>query len=72
MTTEHMHDLREDARWDRAHARWHDPATDTYDPHPDDYRAAPRRPRCGGCDDPWCVTCHYRRTDSQQTQGDSR
>lgn len=44
----------------------------TYDPHPDDYRAAPRRPRCGGCDDPWCVNCHYRRTDSQQTQGDSR
>lgn len=55
--------------WHREHPP---PEPPGYDPHPDDYRTTPRRPRCGGCDNPWCVNCHYRRTDSQQTQGDSR
>lgn len=54
--------------WHREH-----PAPDPpgYDPHPDDYAPTRPRPRCRGCDNPWCVTCHYRRTDSTRTQGDS-
>lgn len=61
------HEARHD--WHHEHPEADPP---DYDPHPDDYAPTRPRPRCRGCDNPWCVTCHYRRTDSTRTQGDSR